>query len=191
MKARNWAFTLIELLVVIAIIAILAALLLPALNRATQASHTTACKSNLRQLGIAIAAYSSDFNVYPIYNVSHEELPGPPPRTWWHDALEPYTHSTWDTNVYQGLRSSKNGLYLCPSQVRLIQSPTFDTNFWPSIGSYGYNDHGVAWGYQALLKNVFFGIGGGFIHPNPAVTSDFLATKDTQVLMPSRMIAIG
>jgi prepilin-type processing-associated H-X9-DG protein len=72
-----------------------------------------------------------------------------------------------------------------------VQNPTFDTNYWPSIGSYGYNDHGVAWGYQALLKNTLMGIGGGFTHANPAVTSDFLATKDTQVLMPSRMIAIG
>jgi type II secretory pathway pseudopilin PulG len=84
---------LIELLVVIAIIAILAALLLPALNRAKEAGYTTACKSNLHQLGIALATYASDFNAYPIYNVSHQELPGPPPATWWHNALEPYTRS--------------------------------------------------------------------------------------------------
>jgi prepilin-type processing-associated H-X9-DG protein len=123
--------------------------------------------------------------------VAHQELPGPPPATWWHNALEPYTHSTWDTNVYQGRHNSNNGLYLCPSQARLVQNPTFDPDYWPSIGSYAYNDHGVAWGYQALLHNVFMGIGGGFTHPNPAVTSDFLGTKDTQVLMPSRMIALG
>ncbi len=54
------SFTLLELLVVIAIVAVLAALAVPVYQRVTAASRSTACVSNLRQLGLGLSTYLAD-----------------------------------------------------------------------------------------------------------------------------------
>ena len=58
MKKRG--FTLIELLVVMVIIALLVGLLLPALGRAREEARKTQCRSNLRQIGLAMNVYCND-----------------------------------------------------------------------------------------------------------------------------------
>ena len=58
--SRHKGFTLIELLVVMVIIALLVGLLLPALARAKEEARKTQCRSNLRQIGLAITMYAND-----------------------------------------------------------------------------------------------------------------------------------
>lgn len=60
MRSQLRGFTLIELLVVISVIAVLIAVLLPAVARAKDLAKTTLCLSNLRQMGVGLAAYSAD-----------------------------------------------------------------------------------------------------------------------------------
>jgi len=55
------AFTLVELLMVLAVIGVLAALLIPAFSRSREAARATVCRSNLRQLSLALQVYAPDY----------------------------------------------------------------------------------------------------------------------------------
>jgi prepilin-type processing-associated H-X9-DG protein len=83
------AFALMELLVVTALITILAALALPALSRTQVSARSIACRSNLRQIALALNDYLCDFDAYPLY-ASAKATPADPLNGLWDHALLPY-----------------------------------------------------------------------------------------------------
>jgi len=81
------AFTLIELIVVIAIIATLAAVVAPAIFQNVGDAKTSAAKSQVEMLGLALNAYRLDNDRFPTSEQGLEALRTPPvagevPRNW-------------------------------------------------------------------------------------------------------------
>jgi prepilin-type N-terminal cleavage/methylation domain-containing protein/prepilin-type processing-associated H-X9-DG protein len=112
---RKRAFTLIELLVVIAIIALLLAILMPALQRVKKQANGVACRSNLKQVGLA-------FNMYT------EENEGKFPRNGgiWIVKFLPYIGGQGEEDEdYREM-----GVYNCPSYPNKEQTLDYVINSW-------------------------------------------------------------
>ncbi len=179
---------------VIAVIAILAALMLPALSRTKEQGDSAVCKSNLRQMGIALANYTGDYSSYPRYSyiTPVPYATGPPEYVWWSDELVPYSHARWSTNLLYGRADSTSQLYLCPSYARSVGCD----GFWPfpgddgykQWGSYGYNSFGID---ETNVADGSLGLGGSDVLLLRAVDDNGVSTRENEVLSPIRMIAIG
>ena len=119
MQAKRNAFTLVELLVVIGIIALLISILLPALNKARAAAQTTACLSNVKQIGLAMSMYAAEYKgslpgylsgtFSPMY-VRADPL-GNPPQTI-PGLLAKYTNTKTD---HSGVNWVLSKVFRCPA----------------------------------------------------------------------------
>jgi prepilin-type N-terminal cleavage/methylation domain-containing protein len=101
------AFTLIELLVVIAIIALLAAILFPVFARARENARKSSCQNNLKQIGIGLAQYMSDFDGYMMGSEANAAVSG--------------ANISWPTQVHPYVKNGQ--VFICPSGEKSTFSP--------------------------------------------------------------------
>lgn len=114
---RRRGFTIIELLVVISIIAILVSLLLPAVQQARETARSAQCKSNLKQIAIALHNYADVHSGYMPFHVGEGDLSDKAQSAMF--ALLPYCEGN-------------PLMYRCPDDSGSIED---DTPFWNTYGT--------------------------------------------------------
>lgn len=125
---KREGFTLIELLVVIAIIAILAAILFPVFTSARDSAKQASCQLNLKQLGLALSTYCSDWNRYAYQPAQTSQFP-----QYWTNVYD-WGERTAPQNVFRELfpyvKTYK--VYLCPSSFNYAPQ-SWNTKYMASI----------------------------------------------------------
>jgi len=165
---KRRGFTLIELLVVIAIIAILAAILFPVFAKAREAARKATCQSNLKQIGLALRMYTSDFdeqlpnNPFDPANTANcaNETTRSMYRGWISNALMPYAKNTgiWACPSYAGTNANTESNVICgafPNANPQVYKVGYCYNYMGvsrNPGDTGNNMPGIAYSEAACIR---------------------------------------
>jgi prepilin-type N-terminal cleavage/methylation domain-containing protein/prepilin-type processing-associated H-X9-DG protein len=131
-------FTLVELLVCLFVVGLLAALLVPAVQTAREASRRTQCQSNFKQIGVALHNYHDRFRSFPP-GVSEGGplvaiLPDIDQAPLYDRFRELFAQVRYDA-VYQ-IGKTPVPVYLCPSDSGTNAHPDYyGTNYGACFGS--------------------------------------------------------
>jgi prepilin-type processing-associated H-X9-DG protein len=116
-------FTLLELIFVFLIIAGLVAFFLPSMRRGGEPAARSTCRNNLKQIGIALHSYHSDFDAFPPASTVD---PNGNRLHSWRTLILPYLDQTplyeridlskpWDDPANAEFLKIRLGVYACPS----------------------------------------------------------------------------
>jgi len=165
-------FTLIELLVVIAIIAILIALLLPAVQQAREAARRTACRNNMKQIGLGLHNYLDAHQTFPYGYFSKEGIDGFTKNrdTWFHRLL-PFIDQANLYNQYE----SENPLYCWyAADEAKTRVPSF---LCPSNPEFPYSGTGIA----AYFRGNYGGNSGSTNGASLSTTGNGILFRDSRI----------
>jgi prepilin-type N-terminal cleavage/methylation domain-containing protein/prepilin-type processing-associated H-X9-DG protein len=194
-RGKQRGFTIVELAVVVLVCALLAALFGASLSRASSFARAAACKTNLRQQGLAVSMYLNDFHRYPlaydfrVADAGAADVVGGGAsggERGWVRLLRPYVQVIRKT-------SGDSKAFLCPElepvsggELRAVLALSSGESVKPvkAYGTYGYNAYGS--GVNRSGSNL--GLGRDW---DPVDNSLIEEVLDSRVVAPADMIAIA
>jgi len=147
-RRRSRAFTLVELLVIVAVIGILTVLLLPAVMAAREAARRASCKSNLRQVGVALHQFHEVRGSFPVGCEDRFGL-----RHSWITHLLPFFEQQAAWEAYDWRKKSRGKKNQPATKVVL------HVLLCPSTASYTWERHGASTGDKNRNGSYDFGDG--------------------------------
>jgi subtilisin family serine protease/type II secretory pathway pseudopilin PulG len=155
------AHTLVEILIATAVVGVLVGITVPAIFHFREKANAVSCKSNLRQVGVALAHHVGVHGHYPISDSRGVNLDRNPTNTWLVKLL-PYLDGDGNEQTVQGDMVVKT--LLCPSDGLGGTTSTLDSGVFSHsnyLAFYGPYSFGIetprsafGWGWGARPEDI-------------------------------------